>query len=105
MGTAAGDKRTPAEAQRKRVRWEESEQRNERVFAGLDKNAESVACEDEAQGRCAKKQPAMCLSSKKYTGKVNAFEMKNGAESWAHFEWTWTEAITFRYATKGITGT
>lgn len=58
-----------------------------------------------AQGRCAKKQPAMCLSSKKYTGKVNAFEMKNGAESWAHFEWTWTEAITFRYATTGITGT
>ena len=30
-----GDKRAPAEAQRKRVRWEESEQRNERGFAYL----------------------------------------------------------------------
>lgn len=57
------------------------------------------------KGGVKKGQPAMCLSSKKYTGKVNAFEMKNGAESWAHFEWTWTEAITFRYATTGITGT
>jgi hypothetical protein len=38
----------------------------------------------------------MCLSSEKYTGKVNAFEMKNGAESWAHFEWAWTETMTFR---------
>ena len=50
-------------------------------------------------------QPAMCLSSKKYSDKVNACEMKNGAESWAHFEWAWTEAMTLRYATTGITGT
>ena len=58
-----------------------------------------------AQGRGEKKQPAMCLSSKKYSDKVNACEMKNGAESWAHFEWAWTEAMTLRYATTGITGT
>ena len=56
------------------------------------------------RGRAAG-QPAMCLSSKKYSDKVNACEMKNGAESWAHFEWAWTEAMTLRYATTGITGT
>lgn len=56
------------------------------------------ACDDD-------KQPAMCLSRKKYSDKVNACEMKNGAESWAHFEWAWTEAMTLRYATTGITGT
>ena len=50
-------------------------------------------------------QPAMCLSSKKYTGKVNACEMKNGAESRTHFEWAWTETMPLRYATTGITGT
>ena len=52
-----------------------------------------------------KKQPAMCLSSKKYTGKVNACEMKNGTESRTHFEWAWTETMPLRYATTGITGT
>ncbi len=51
-----------------------------------------------------KKQPAMCLSSKKYTGKVNACEMKNGTESRTHFEWAWTETIPPCYATTGITG-
>lgn len=51
------------------------------------------------------KQPAMCLSSKKYTGKVNAYEIKNGAESRTHFEWAWTETMPLRYATTGITGT
>ena len=56
------------------------------------------ACDDD-------KQPAMCLSSKKYTGKVNACEMKNGAESRTHFEWAWTETMPLRYATTGITGT
>ena len=55
--------------------------------------------------RYDEEQPAMCLSSKKYSDKVNACEMKNGAESWAHFEWAWTEAMTLRYATTGITGT
>ena len=50
-------------------------------------------------------QPAMCLSSKKYTGKVNACEMKNGTESRTHFEWAWTETMPLRYATTGITGT
>ena len=60
----------------------------------------------QGSGRLTKaKQPAMCLSSKKYSDKVNACEMKNGAESWAHFEWAWTEAMTLRYATTGITGT
>ena len=49
-----GDKRAPAEAQRKRVRWEESEQRNERGFAYLGGNEGCGACEDEAQGRCEK---------------------------------------------------
>jgi hypothetical protein len=34
-----------------------------------------------------KKQPAMCLSSKKYAEKVNACEIKNGAESRAYLEW------------------
>ena len=47
----------------------------------------------------------MCLSSKKYTGKVNACEMKNGTESRTHFEWAWTETMPLRYATTGITGT
>ena len=51
------------------------------------------------------KQPAMGLSSKKYTGKVNACEMKNGTESRTHFEWAWTETMPLRYATTGITGT
>ena len=46
----------------------------------------------------------MCLSSKKYTGKVNACEMKNGTESRTHFEWAWTETMSLRYATTGITG-
>lgn len=36
----------------------------------------------------------MCLSSKKYTGKVNAYEIKNGAESRTHFEWAWTETMS-----------
>ena len=49
-----GDKRAPAEAQRKRVRWEESEQRNERVFAYLGGNEGYGVCDDEAQGRCEK---------------------------------------------------
>ena len=56
MRPAVGDKRAPAEAQRKRVRWEESEQRNERGFAYLGGNEGCGACEDEAQGRCDKKQ-------------------------------------------------
>ncbi len=47
----------------------------------------------------------MCLSSKIYTGKVDACEMKNGAESRTHFEWTRTETMSLRYATTGITGT
>ena len=50
-------------------------------------------------------QPAMCLSSKKYTGQVNACELKNGAESRTHFEWAWTETMSPRYAATGITGT
>lgn len=52
----AGDKWVPAEAQRKRVWWEESEQRNERVFAHLGGNEGCGACDDEARGRCEKKQ-------------------------------------------------
>ena len=50
-----GDKRAPAEAQRKRVRWEESEQRNERGCAYLGGTEGFGAGEDEAQGGCEKK--------------------------------------------------
>ena len=56
FGPVMGDKRAPAEAQRKRVQWEESEQRNERGFAHLGGNEGCGACKDEAQGRCEKKQ-------------------------------------------------
>lgn len=49
FGPLLRTKRGPAEAQRKRVRWGEAEQRNKRVFAPLNGNEGYGACDDEEQ--------------------------------------------------------
>ena len=63
-----GDKRAPAEAQRKRVRWEESEQRNERVFAPLGGNEGYGACDDEEQEKALALLYARAVTSARSAG-------------------------------------
>ena len=50
-GLCGGQNGAPAEAQRKRVRWGEEEQWNERVFALWGGNEGYGACDDERQDK------------------------------------------------------
>ena len=88
LGRRWRDKRGPTEAQRKRVRRGESEQRNERVFAPLGGNEGCGACDDEAQGgleeeqeklpgSCAPRQSHNCPQCGQFRGWTRAFQKQD----------------------------
>ena len=80
--TTQGSRRSPA----KRVRWEEEEQRNERVFALLGGNEGYGACDDEKLDKDLGSPPQLSPGTSARTAPAGAFRRptaRSAGGSWA----------------------